>query len=140
MHHVSDFMQLHGSILMFTQQGWRNTMTKDYFRLTSHCNEQCLVQIIQKQNHIDHLENLGAKHQKRHVVICSNCKATWHNKLTCKAPCSNCGILFKNHLVWNGTSNVSQCAMLLRLNNSPEHTYYPIWLYHETTDCIIGII
>ena len=112
MHHVGDFMRLHGSILTFTQQGlekYNDFMTKDYFRSTSHRNEQCLVQILQKQNRLEHLEKLGAKRQKRHVVTCSNCKATGHNKLTCKAPCSNCGVSFKNHLVWNGTSKVPQC-------------------------------
>ena len=53
MMHVSEFMKLHGAILPFTQQGlekYNDLMTKDYFRSTSHRGEQCLVQILQKQN------------------------------------------------------------------------------------------
>ena len=51
MNHVAEFMKLHGSILPFTQQGlekYNDTMTKDYFRATSHKGEQCLIQILQK--------------------------------------------------------------------------------------------
>ena len=71
MYHVGEFMQLHGSILMFTQQGlekYNDIMTKDYFRSTSHRNERCLMQILQKQNRLEHLDSLGAKWQKRHEI------------------------------------------------------------------------
>ena len=46
MNHVLEFMQCHGSILQFTQQGlekYNDNMTKDYFRFTSHHNESSLV-------------------------------------------------------------------------------------------------
>ena len=52
MQHVTEFMVTHCSILPFTQRGlekYNDMMTKYYFRSTSHCGEQCLVQILQKQ-------------------------------------------------------------------------------------------
>ena len=76
MNHVSEFMALHGSILPFTQQGmekYNDVMTKDYFRATSHRGEQCLVQILQKQNRLELLESMGMKRQKRFCVTCSLC-------------------------------------------------------------------
>ena len=84
MHHVAEFMVLHGSILPFTQQGlekYNDIMTKDYFRSTSHRDEQCLVQILQKRNRIEHLESLGAKRKKQHEVSCSNCHQKGHTHL-----------------------------------------------------------
>ena len=81
MYHVSEFMQLHGSILMFTQQGlekYNDLMTKDYFWATCHQNEQCLIQILQKQNRLEHLENLGAQRPNKHAITCSNCKQKGH--------------------------------------------------------------
>ena len=82
MHHVAEFMILHGSILPFTQQGlekYNDIMTNDYFRSTSHRGEQCLVQILQKRYRIEHLESLGAKRKKQHEVRCSNCHQKDHN-------------------------------------------------------------
>ena len=66
MNHTSQFMELHGSILSFTQQGLEkyDIMTKDYFRATSHEGEQCLIQILQKQNRMEYLEAKGVKRAK----------------------------------------------------------------------------
>ena len=67
MNHTSQFMELHGSILPFTQQGlkkYKDIMTKDYFRATSHKGEQCLIQILQKQNRMEYLEAKGVKRAK----------------------------------------------------------------------------
>ena len=53
MHHISEVMSLHCSILSFMQQGmekYNNVMTKDYFRSTCHRGEECLLQILQKRN------------------------------------------------------------------------------------------
>ena len=36
-------------------------MTKDYFRSTSHRGQECLKQMLQKQNRMEHLEHSGAK-------------------------------------------------------------------------------
>ena len=113
MHHVDKFMVLHGSILPFTQQGlekYNDIMTKDYFRSTSHRDEQCLVQILQKRNWIEHLESLGAKRKKQHEVSCSNCHKG-HNRLTCSSPCVSCGAMaFCSHLVANGRSRIPACC------------------------------
>ena len=93
MNHVAEFMKLHGSILPFTQQGlekYNDTMTKDYFRATSHKGEQCLIQILQKQNKMELLEARRSKRAKKHDITCSNCKLDGHNRLTCIAPCAVC--------------------------------------------------
>jgi len=87
MNHVNEFMTIHGSILQFTQQGiekYNDIMTKDYFRSTSHHSETSLVQILQKQNRIEHLKTLGVERKKR-VIKCTICKKSGHNKKTCKA-------------------------------------------------------
>ena len=113
MMHVSEFMTLHGAIIPFTQQGlekYNDLMTKDYFRSTSHWGEQCLKQILQKQNRVEHLENMGAKQCKRHEVTCSNCKVQGHNKWTCQASCAHCGEKpFQSHLVTVGFKKLPRC-------------------------------
>ena len=113
MMHVSEFMTLHGAIIPFTQQGlekYNDLMTKDYFRSTSHRGEQCLKQILQKQNRVEHLENMGAKRCKRHEVTCSNCKVQGHNKWTCQASCAHCGEKpFQSHLVTVGFKKLPRC-------------------------------
>ena len=95
MNHVAEFMKLHGSILPFTQQGHEkyDTMTKDYFRATSHKEKQCLIQILQKQNKMELLEARGTKRAKKHDITCLNCKLDGHNRLTCIAPCAVCHVI-----------------------------------------------
>lgn len=64
MNHVGEFMQIHGSILPFTQQGLEkknDVITKSYFRFTCHQGETALRQILEKQNRIEHLESSGVK-------------------------------------------------------------------------------
>ena len=62
MNHVGEFMQLHGSILQFLQHGLEkyNDMTKEYFRSTSHHGKAALRQIMEKQNRLEHLSDLGS--------------------------------------------------------------------------------
>ena len=53
MQHVGEFMSMSGALLSFTQQGlekYNDMMTKDYFRSSSHKGQECLTQILQKQN------------------------------------------------------------------------------------------
>ena len=113
MQHVSEFMELHGSILPFTQQGlekYNDLMTKDFFRSTSHRGDDSLLQIMQKQNRIEHLEGLGVKRQKKHEITCGNCRQQGHNKWTCQAPCANCGAKpFKAHLIKLGSRKIASC-------------------------------
>ena len=115
MHHVGEFMDLHGSIVQFTQQGlekYNDVMTKDYFRSSSHCGIQCFIQILQKQNRIEHLESIGSKRPKKHQVTCSNCKKDGHNRLTCKAPCLHCGSTpFCGHLTIGNGKKIPQCQL-----------------------------
>ena len=113
MHHVGEFMALHGSIVQFTQQGlekYNDLMTKDFFRSSSHRGMQCFIQILQKQNQLEHLESIGAKRTKLYQVKCSNCKEHGHNRLTCKAPCSQCNTApFCGHLVNSNGKKIPKC-------------------------------
>ena len=81
MMHVSQFIQIHGPLLPFTQHGLEkyDCMTKDYFRSSSHRGQECLTQIMQKQNRIEYLEHSGAKRAKRFSVTCSNCDKKGHH-------------------------------------------------------------
>ena len=85
MNHVPEFMRLHSSILPFTQQGlkkYNDIMTRQYFQATSH-DEHALKQIMEKQNRLEHLRDLGAQTSKCFEMTCSKCKGKGHNKLTC---------------------------------------------------------
>ena len=58
MMHVSQFISIHGAILPFTQHGmekYNDVMTKNYFRASFHRGLDCLTQILDKQNRIEHL-------------------------------------------------------------------------------------
>ena len=118
--HVGQFMWIRGSILPFTQQGlekFNDIMTKHYFRSTSHQNEKALVQLMQKQNRLEFFTDKNAKLPKHHEIVCSNCKQSGHNKLTCTKACTLCGVaVFCTHLVDlpNG-SRMPQCQQ----ENSP---------------------
>ena len=93
MNHVGEFMQLHGSILQFSQHGlekYNDIMTKEYFRSTSHHGEAALRQIMEKQNRLEHLSDLGSQTKKCFSIVCSNCGGSAHNKLTCVQNCKKC--------------------------------------------------
>ena len=110
---VGDFIQLHGLILAFTQQGlekYNDITTKYYFRSTHHKGEQALRQLMEKQNRIDHLRDSQAKQPKHHDIRCGNCTQEGHNKLTCSQPCKVCGAEeFKKHLVLQHGRHVPIC-------------------------------
>ncbi len=77
MNHVHEFMRVYGSILPFTQQGLEklnHNVTKTYFRSSCHHGEAALQQLIEKQNRLEHLSNLGAKRKKSFEMTCSNCE------------------------------------------------------------------
>ena len=93
MNHVGEFMKLHGSLLQFSQHGlekYNDIMTKDYFRATSHRGEAALRQIMEKQNRLEHLSDLGAQTTKCFSITCSNCGRSGHNRLTCCQHCKTC--------------------------------------------------
>ena len=80
-------MQIHGSILPFTQQGLEklnDVVTKNFFRSSCH-RDEALKQLIEKQNRIEHLNDAGKKRAKLYEVECSNCSKHGHNRLTCSA-------------------------------------------------------
>ena len=112
--HVGEFMEMHGSILPFSQQGLEklnDVMTKHYFRATSHQNEKALLQLIQKQNRIEHLKDMGAQPGRHHSVSCNNCSEIGHNMHFCVKPCKVCGHTpFRSHLVTSENGkNISLC-------------------------------
>ena len=115
MHHVGEFLRLHGSILPFTQQGlekYNDAMTKDYFRGTCHRGEEALLQIMQKRNRIEYLQDENAKIPKHHEVSCSNCKAVGHNRWSCIEPCSTCDYIpYRAHLVNVNNNKLPRCQL-----------------------------
>ena len=71
--HAGDFIQLHGSLLAFTQQGlekYNDITIKYYFQSTHHKGEQAPRQLMEKQNSIDHLCDSQAKQPKHHDIRC----------------------------------------------------------------------
>ena len=115
MMHVSHFMEIHEAILPFMQHGmekYKDSMTKDYFRSFSHYGQECLTEILQKQNHLEHLEHTGRKQAKKFSVTCGNCGEQGHNKSTCTKPCKKCGHApYCEHLVKEdtGSARILQC-------------------------------
>lgn len=110
---VTQFLRINGALLPFTQHGlekYNDCMTKDYFRSSSHRGQECLVQIMQKQNRIEHLEHTGAKRKKRFEITCSNCSEKGHNKGTCTKPCNTYGHSpFCAHLVKSNAKKIPEC-------------------------------
>lgn len=90
--HVPEFLLLYGTICPFTQQGLEklnDKTTKDYFRSTNQRGLDALFQLVQKQNRMEYLEDLGSKRQAN-MQCCSNCLKTGHNIKTCTAECNTC--------------------------------------------------
>lgn len=84
--HDATCQSIHDTKWCYSQQGlekYNDLVTKDYFRSSSHRGQECLVQILQKQNRIEDLENSGAKRKKRFEVTCSVCGSKGHNKTSC---------------------------------------------------------
>ena len=83
--HISQFIDLHGNITMFTQQGLEklnDLTTIHYQRSSNHRNTDALRQILEKWNRIENLEDSGYQRTKREQK-CSNCQLTGHNKRKC---------------------------------------------------------
>ena len=86
MNHVPEFLKIHGSILPFTQQGlekYNDITTKMYFRSTNHKGTQALQQIMQKQNRLEYLRDIGTTTVKCFDITCSVCHQVGHNARTC---------------------------------------------------------
>lgn len=93
LNHVSEFMQVHGSIQPFNQHGLEklnDIVAKNFFRSSCHRGDSALRQLLEKQNRLDMHCN-GTKKVKVFDVHCSNCKSTKHNQLTCTLACKECG-------------------------------------------------
>ena len=114
MNHVPEFLKLHGGILQFTQHGlekYNDVMMKQYFRATNHRGQQALLQIMQKQNRLEHLRDNNMQTEKCFSITCSNCRGTGHNRLSCCKPCVTCGYTpFRAHLIEIGQKKAPSCA------------------------------
>ena len=80
--HVPEFIELHGSIAPYSQQGleWLNdNITKDYFRSTNH-RQDALRTLLMKLNR---LEELQAEKRHKQVHHCKVCSDSGHNSRTC---------------------------------------------------------
>ena len=85
--HIGEYIQLHGSVVRFTQQGLgklNDLTTKHYQQATNHQERQSLQQVLQKRLWIEALEEMGYQRVK-HVQTCSKCKQAEHNKRSCKS-------------------------------------------------------
>ena len=81
--HIGQFLELYGSVSCFTQQGLEklNDLTTKYFQhSTNHRERESLLQILQKQNCLEMLEEYQRTKQ---FQKCSVCKVPGHNKRTC---------------------------------------------------------
>lgn len=80
--HVPEFIELHGSIAPYSQQGLErlnDNITKDYFRSTNH-RQEALKTLLMKLNR---LEELQAEERHKHVHHCKVCSDSGHNSRTC---------------------------------------------------------
>ena len=83
--HVSQFIQLYGDVVKFTQQGLEklNDTTTIYFQHSSnHRENEALKQILEKRNRVENLELVGFKRNVQ-ILKCSICGKAGHNKCTC---------------------------------------------------------
>ena len=83
MMHVLEFIALHGNLVLFSQQGLEklnNFSTKQFQLASNHRNIESLLQMLEKRNRIENLEDNG--HQRIKQV--QTCKKTGHNKRSCK--------------------------------------------------------
>ena len=114
-------LALHGTILQFSQHGlekYNDIMTKEYFRSTSHHGEAALWQIMEKQNQMEHLSDLGSQTKRCFSIVCSNCGGSGHNKLTSVQNCKNCSYSpFRAHL--NEFSAVYTSKMVVIISICP---------------------
>ena len=113
MNYVHEFMLLHGSILAFTQQGlekYNDIVTKQYFQSSNHRGQQALSQIMEKQNRLEHMRDIGIVPQKKFEMTCKNCSMKGHNRLTCTEACGQCGAKpYFSHLAMRDGKKLPVC-------------------------------
>ncbi|XP_069136601.1 uncharacterized protein [Argopecten irradians] len=84
-YHVGELIRKHGAIVRYSQQGLEklnDTVTKQFFRGTSHKGTGALKQVLEKQNRLTFLSSKKRMKEKRK---CRKCLATDHNSATCGA-------------------------------------------------------
>ena len=68
--------------LLNSMEKYNYIVTKDYFMSTSHHGEIVLHQVMEKQNRLEYLRDVGAQTDKKFNVTGSNCGGIAHNRLT----------------------------------------------------------
>ena len=113
--HVPEFIELYGTISIFTQQGLEklnDKTTKDFFRSTNQRGLESLKQLVLKRNRVEHLADIGCQREKI-VVNCSNCSKAGHNIKTCTDACSTCGVkpcCSPTHLIKSSGKWIKTCS------------------------------
>ena len=79
--HVPEFIGHHGGICQFNQQGLEklnDITTQHYLRASNHRDMEALIQVLQKRNRLEELENSGYKRtvELRHCSICGSLSHT----------------------------------------------------------------
>ena len=80
--HVGQIMRIHGSILLFTEQGLEK-LNDVYFGTANHKGTAALQQNLENHNRLEHLKDQGIVVPKHHHVTGSTYGKGGHNKLTC---------------------------------------------------------
>ena len=83
--HVPEFLQIHGAIVPFTQQGLEklnDSLTQYFYRGSNHRDQEALTQMLQKANRMTYLSEQGYQ-RKVEPQSCSICHKQGHNKRSC---------------------------------------------------------
>ena len=83
--HVSQFLDLHGNIMQFTQQGLEklnDLLTIHFHHSSNHREQEAFKQMMQKRNWLEELE-IGGHQRVVRKQKCSICGGYDHNRRTC---------------------------------------------------------
>ena len=84
--HVPEFVQIHGVIVPFTQQGLEklnDSLTQFFYRGSNHRDKEALTQMLQEANRITLSEHAYGCQRKVEQQACSHRHKEGHNKRSC---------------------------------------------------------
>ena len=116
--HVPEFLQLHGDLNVFNQQGlekFNDVSTKMFFKGTNMRGIEALRQSMLKRHRIHVLETEGHVRERR-IIKCRNCQGSGHTVLTCMNPCGDCGTaICCKHLTKVGNVWLKECIQYVKV-------------------------
>ena len=116
--HVPEFLQLHGGLNVFNQQGlekFNDVSTKMFFKGTNMRGIEALRQSMLKRHRIHVLETEGHVRERR-IIKCRNCQGSGHTVLTCMNPCGDCGTaICCKHLTKVGNVWLKECIQYVKV-------------------------